>query len=82
MRRNVWRVSVAFAHAATERLRLVADFAAAQADERGVSGMPAVAVLGAIVKLAEGVDADLGYQARLSRQAPPNAWLAGVTFRW
>jgi hypothetical protein len=81
-RRDVWRVSLALAHSLTERLRLVGDVAAAQADDPGVSGMPAVALVGAIVKLTDHVDMDAGYQKRLSRDAPPNAWLGGITFRW
>jgi hypothetical protein len=81
-RRDAWRVSLALAHALGERLRLVGDVAAAQADDPGVSGMPAVALVGAIVKLTEHVDMDVGYQKRLSRDAPPNAWLGGITFRW
>ena len=82
VRHDVWRVSLALAHAPTERVRLVADVAAAEADDPRVGGLPAVAVLGAIFKLAEGLDADIGYQARLSRNAAPAAWLAGLTLRW
>ena len=47
-----------------------------------MSGLSPVALVGAIVHLAEGIDADVGYQKRLRNDAPVNAWLAGLTFRW
>jgi hypothetical protein len=43
---------------------------------------PAVARTGLIVTVANGLDLDAGYQARLDRSATRQIWLLGATLRW
>ena len=43
---------------------------------------PAVARTGLIVTVAKWLDLDVGYQARLTKSAPRQVWLAGATFHW
>ena len=82
VRRDVLRFSSALVRDVTDDLRLLVDVAIRQSADPAEGRWPAMAVLGAIVRIPAGFDVDAGYQARLNRAAPAGLWQLGATFRW
>jgi hypothetical protein len=81
-RRDLYGFALAMVWAASARLRLTAEGAAATNPLAGHSTWPAVARFGAIATIASWLDLDIGYQTRLNHAAPRSVVLAGATIRW
>jgi hypothetical protein len=82
-RRDLYHASAATLWTLNESWRvLVAELIADTNVDNTRSEWPSVARVGAIYTVRKGFDVDVGYQARLNRAAPSQAWLLGLTARW
>jgi hypothetical protein len=81
-RRNLWGASAAAAYSMNAVWRFTAEVGTAMNPDAAQASWLTVARLGAIATVVKGLDVDAGYQVRLTRSAPVEIILAGVTVRW
>jgi hypothetical protein len=81
-RRHLWGASMAAVYSTEGGWRFSAEVGTAANPDPSRTSWLTVARLGAIATVAPGFDVDAGYQARLTRAAPAEIVLAGVTLRW
>jgi hypothetical protein len=82
VRRDLVRLSAGLLSSLSDTVRLAGDLALARAADATEHGLPAVGLLGLIVRTPVGIDVDAGYQFPLNRAAPTGVWLLGATLRW
>jgi hypothetical protein len=81
-RRNLWGASTATAYSANDVWRFTAEVGTAMNPDISKASWLTVARFGVIATIVKGLDVDAGYQVRLTRAAPVDIVLAGVTLRW
>jgi hypothetical protein len=81
-RRDLWGASAVAAYAPNHVWRFTAEVGTAMNPDPAQTSWLTVARFGAIATLVKGIDVDAGYQVRLTRNAPVEIILAGVTIRW
>lgn len=81
-RRNLWGASAVAAYSANDVWRFTADVGTAMNPDPSKASWLTVARFGVIATVVKGLDVDAGYQVRLTRAAPVEVVLAGVTLHW
>jgi hypothetical protein len=81
-RRDLWGASAVAVWSPNEVWRFSAEIGTAMNPDPSRASWLTVARFGAIATVARGIDVDAGYQVRLTRSAPVEIILAGVTLRW
>ena len=81
-RRNQWAATAAAVYSLNSTWRASAEVGTATNPDSTQSSWLTVARFGAIAGIAKWLDVDVGYQVRLTRAAPVQIVLAGVTLRW
>jgi len=81
-RRDLWGASAAAAYSPNDVWRFTAEVGTAMNPDPARTPWLTVARFGAIATVVKGIDADAGYQVRLTRAAPVQVILAGLTLRW
>lgn len=81
-RRDLWGASAAAVYSKDDAWRFSGEIGTAMNPDLSRASWLTVARFGVIATVARGVDVDAGYQVRLTRSAPVEIILAGVTLHW
>jgi len=81
-RRNLSGASAVAAYSANDVWRFTAEVGTAMNPDPSRASWLTVARFGVIATVLKGLDVDAGYQVRLTRAAPAEIVLAGVTLHW
>jgi hypothetical protein len=81
-RRNLWAASAVAAYSASNVWRISMDVGTAMNPDPSNASWLSVARFGVIATILKGLDVDAGYQVRLTRAAPAEIVLAGMTLHW